>query len=103
MGEKDENYFDIFYIEDRHNLRNHFTIVTVFIEKWHHYNKRMRITFVEGYHESWKEAEKAILARKRGEPIIGFPEDYPKTYSIVSIPEILSRLAEGLVKATDNS
>ncbi len=87
------------YLEDRYSLRSGgWTGVTIFIRKWFHYNPQVKLTFIEGYHETAEQAEEAITKSKLGERIIGFPDDYPKNFEIVCMPENLLRLAETIKK-----
>ena len=83
------------YLEDLHLLRSgRFTCVSVFIEKWFYYIPRVKLTFVEGYHETAEQADEEIRKSKRGERTIGFPEGYPKNFEIVCRPKDLVRFVK---------
>ena len=100
MEERKERTF----LEDLYMLRSgRRTNVSIFIQKWFHYIPRVKLTFIEGYHETAEKAEEAIIKSKTGKRTIGFPEDYPKNFEIVCRPEHLLRLAETIQKVCSSN
>jgi len=83
------------YLEDLGTaLRWTGSTFSIFIKKWFYYIPRVKLTLIEGYHETAEKAEEAIIKSKLGERTIGFPEDYPKNFEIVCRPEDLLRFAK---------
>jgi len=77
--------------------------VTIRIHKWHYHVYRVALTFVEGYHGTKEEMEKAIREGRIGDaPKALFPEDYPKHLSIVCRPSDLIRFANALKRICES-
>jgi len=88
----------ILYLEDMYCLRsNRHTPVTVRISKWHYHIWRVALTFIEDYHRTSREIDKAI---REGipEPKDLFPEDYPKHFEMICRPNDLRRLAKAMTE-----
>lgn len=91
MSERQE----ILHLEDMYCLRrNRYTTITVGIHKWHHHIYRVALTFVEGYHSTSVELDKAI--ERRPEPGALYPEDYPKHFQMICRPRDLLHLTKVL-------
>lgn len=85
----------ILYLQDRYMLRQGtWTCVTVRVQRWYYRGPRVKLTFLEGYHKTSEEIDKAVSEYGKNPH---FP-DYPKHFEIICSPEDMLDLVKTLVK-----
>lgn len=85
----------IVHLDDRYCLHEHtWTPITVRIQRWYYRGPRIKLTIVEGYHETSEEIDNALGEYGKNPD---FP-NYPKHLEIVCHPEDMQNIAKALTE-----